>query len=796
MFFAGKRAFVGRGALADQAKECRIGQDGRITTPCRQVYATHTLSKHPEANPAHTLSTFSCVTAMVVTNGSGRPRSLAFEHQVRSLLASGWSCLMFVLCLSMFFLPVCRCVGCSAKAARDQLLHSARVYLREESFGVYSQLVPNLRWFQAQREALGNEAWLYSMIELCRAKECLQHGFDETSIDGNPTLNQWVLLESEPGVPPRVVTIQCAGLLVGSKANEISAYIEEAWELGQRAIAMLREDLAHEADNLVPLINGGVLLHKLRGIMHDTCATANLTAVLMKEKRDVSGQLHFGYDNWEARAEHNKPWFEFLCANHVRNLPIDQFNREVEEYLKTDLGEDLAVISRNGNGRTRVEASGPLLLRSLCRLTHKGHLQYAKGDGHRFEDWIQKKYGGTVVNRCAGRAEFSKRQDWCLEASWKFHNLLQPVLLYITIETLVLDANILRDSILTRVEQIRFQAYVHVCAIMWKVAFQELRALTNTKKLNEQGFNVNPMELNDIYESLWNVGLLLKSEACLTVIQPEYRPWPVVRENEEGSITLYKVLNRTRAADLSELREYERREDIDTYEPVLRDLLALFGTAIHKSLERTLGKYLRSTGGEFRNDMRGDWEIDKVSQILSHNNAAERPFAIAKAYLDCFPTMRLATLANFPLAIANGSHRPAGTLGKTKKTKERIAAPAGIAVTSPEALKLSVTKVCGVRKAKPGKVTELLRVNNARNILRADQLVERKARQHLKKGIAHNKNMEEPLAESRAHLLQHMEVLGNAVGTIHAYLKRQFDAREARATRDKYAYASKLLNRS
>jgi hypothetical protein len=92
---------------------------------------------------------------------------------------------------------------------------------------------------------------------------------------------------------------------------------------------------------------------------------------------------------------------------------------------------------------------------------------------------------------------------------------------------------------------------------MWNVAFQELRALTNTKKLNEQGLNVNPKELNDIYESLWNVGLLLKSEACLPVIQPEYRPWPVVRENEEGSITLYKVLNRTRAADLSELREYE-----------------------------------------------------------------------------------------------------------------------------------------------------------------------------------------------------------------------------------------------
>ncbi len=115
-----------------------------------------------------------------------------------------------------------------------------------------------------------------------------------------------------------------------------------------------------------------------------------------------------------------------------------------------------------------------------------------------------------------------------------------------------------------------------------------------------------------------------------------------------------------------------------------------------------MGKYLRSTEGVFRNELRGDWEIDKVSQLLSHNNAAERPFAIAKAYLEYFPTMKLSTLANFSLALSNGSHRPAGTLGKTKKTKARLEAPAGIAICSPEILKSAVTKLCGVRKVQPG----------------------------------------------------------------------------------------------
>jgi hypothetical protein len=143
--------------------------------------------------------------------GKGRPKSLAFEHQVRTILAS----------------------GCSARAALEQVLSSARVYLPPATFDAYELLVPNLRWyvsccpisssptltslphtsprFQQQREALGNEAWLYAMIELARADKVLQWGFDETSIDGTPTLNQWVLIPNGELVP-RIVTVQCSGV--------------------------------------------------------------------------------------------------------------------------------------------------------------------------------------------------------------------------------------------------------------------------------------------------------------------------------------------------------------------------------------------------------------------------------------------------------------------------------------------------------------------------------------------------------------------------------------------------------
>ena len=98
-----------------------------------------------------------------------------------------------------------------------------------------------------------------------------------------------------------------------------------------------------------------------------------------------------------------------------------------------------------------------LLLRSLCKLTHKGHKQYAKGDGHQFCDFMTKKWN-DVADRCVGRAEHSKRQDWIIQY---------------TVSNITLGANILRDSMLTRLENMHYEAYVHVNVIMWKVSALE-----------------------------------------------------------------------------------------------------------------------------------------------------------------------------------------------------------------------------------------------------------------------------------------------------------------------------------
>ena len=82
------------------------------------------------------------------------------------------------------------------------------------------------------------------------------------------------------------------------------------------------------------------------------------------------------------------------------------------------------------------------------------------------------------------------RQDWSLEVSFELYPLLQPLLDY-EVKTLLDDPNILRDSVLMQLECLYFEAYVHVGAIMWRVIFRELRALTNSK-----GLELNPLALN------------------------------------------------------------------------------------------------------------------------------------------------------------------------------------------------------------------------------------------------------------------------------------------------------------
>ena len=224
--------------------------------------------------------------------------------------------------------------GASARAVREGLILHASHFLMHSEALVYTSEIPKLDWFNKQREALGLESYLYTFMRIAGCDKILQWGFDETSIDGHALLNQWAMVQDgvigneEENNATTIVTLECAAVLPGSEAQEIVNHIEEVWGRGKLAIDCLRDLLGPNLrDTICPLKNGGVSLHKIYGVMHDTCNCANLVASLMMELRNRKCSEHYGAETWLQADEQVQACFNFLCGNHTRNLPIVRFNQ-------------------------------------------------------------------------------------------------------------------------------------------------------------------------------------------------------------------------------------------------------------------------------------------------------------------------------------------------------------------------------------------------------------------------------------------------------------------------------------
>ncbi len=98
----------------------------------------------------------------------------------------------------------CRCLlatGSSARSVREQLFLNDAFFLRDELYKEFREAMPELRWFDTQREGMGYESVLYSFVEIAKCDEVMQWGFDGTSLNGIPTLNQWCRIKVGGGVP-------------------------------------------------------------------------------------------------------------------------------------------------------------------------------------------------------------------------------------------------------------------------------------------------------------------------------------------------------------------------------------------------------------------------------------------------------------------------------------------------------------------------------------------------------------------------------------------------------------------
>jgi hypothetical protein len=124
-------------------------------------------------------------------------------------------------------------------------------------------------------------------------------------------------------------------------------------------------------------------------------------------------------------------------------------------------------------------------------------------------------------------------------------------------------------------------------------------------------------------------------------------------------------------------------------------------------------KYLHQTNGALCNAEREEWEEEAADGMLCHNNNAERPFAVLRSYKRMYPSISIRNLSRLSQTLVSGSHAPA--------EKGQLA---GVALTADPRLITCIGTLCGVRKVKIGKITEMLRA--AHNVDMKDMIATRK----------------------------------------------------------------------
>jgi hypothetical protein len=175
-------------------------------------------------------------------------------------------------------------------------------------------------------------------------------------------------------------------------------------------LEMVGEELGPDAaDVLVPMVHGGVQLHKIFGIMHDTCHTANRVARLMADNREEKARAYHGDDVWDVLDPCQKVVHDFLCGNHSPNLLVDRFNESYDAFLDRELGEAIRDARQASGGRVRLECSGVCFLRSIYKLTHRGHAQNVRAMGMHLQTFWKGTNLVVATNALVGQTTATGR---------------------------------------------------------------------------------------------------------------------------------------------------------------------------------------------------------------------------------------------------------------------------------------------------------------------------------------------------------------------------------------------------
>ena len=159
---------------------------------------------------------------MKTLNGTGRTLGTLIKRKYQ-LMTSLWQFPLYVhqLCVTLIFFSFGKCnrgkplkenfvrhvrallaTGSSARSVREQLYLNGGFFLSAQGYKQFQASMPELRWFQTQREGMGNESLLYSFMRIAKCDE----------VDPNPNPNPYPNLTFLTCLELRCLALRCQTL--------------------------------------------------------------------------------------------------------------------------------------------------------------------------------------------------------------------------------------------------------------------------------------------------------------------------------------------------------------------------------------------------------------------------------------------------------------------------------------------------------------------------------------------------------------------------------------------------------
>lgn len=528
---------------------------------------------------------------------------------------------------------------------------------------------PSRTWFQERRDIGGVQATAYAWVKVWFAIRISQLGFDETKIERVPHVDLWCLVKGPDGQVEKVI-LSAGTVLAGETADDICRTVFLCFERGAAILGQLGAIAESKGLDIgIPTsIDPRALFHKVRSIMHDTCATANLTATKLRELKETSGRDLFGNEEWEAMDEGMKGMTDLLCFNHGRNLLVTEYERLSKRRLQEALGPCYLGIKDKVLSSFRDEADIPSLLHSVGKLMSKS---YEKSY------WIQWKIlraqdpsPELKALKSLGRVETGTRQDAGVEKAWTFFLQWQPVAAFVQkLRDSIPAQNILIETVHHKMQLAHNMADVHARALMFEFVFDELRARGNLDR--EEG-HMTQVGILNLLQSVLELAEFLKDDGnSLEDILHHLETGNLFPEDHR--ISGWAELRRNEVLVHEQVRpdgttvppvfthDFSRRKLLmvdgapakeESYLPMLRQCLADWGTAMRTSLGRTYRNYLTVDGREGKcvEQIRASNDTDP----LPTNDLSESIFAKAKQFFRERPTLQLYSLNMLVMCTMNG----------------------------------------------------------------------------------------------------------------------------------------------